>query len=96
MEQVKEQILMQDTDKMQLTLKAALEISRRAVHIVTTRKHINLHKLWRCYEKYKDTQNWEMMVKSYRDRTGDFDIGAQDFYTLIDWMMNTKDRWQNI
>ena len=91
-----EAILHQEPTKLQLTMKSALEISRRAVHLVTTKKHLNLHKLWMCYEKFKDTQNWEMMVRAYRERTGDLDIGSQDLYTLIDWMVNTKDRWQHI
>lgn len=91
-----ENIIAQEPTKLQLTMKTALEISRRAVHLVTTKKHLNLHKLWQCYEKHKETQAWELIVRDYRNRTGDFDIGSQDIYTLLDWMINTKDRWQNI
>ena len=93
---LQEPILNQEPTKLQLTMKHALEISRRAVHVLTTRKHVNLHKLWQCYEKHKATLEYEKMVRDYRDRTGDFDIGAQDIYTLIEWMAATKDRWQNI
>ena len=91
-----EQILQQEPTKLQLTMKHALEISRRAVHILTTRKHVNLHKLWQCYEKHKQTLEYELMVRDYRERTGDFDLGSQDIYTLIEWLAATKDRWQHI
>ena len=36
------------------------------------------------------------MVRDYRQRTGDFDLGSQDIYTLIEWLAATKDRWQHI
>ena len=86
----------QELADLKLKMKLALEASRRVVHLMTTKKYMNLHKLWQCYEKHKEKQEWELMVKDYREKTGDLDIGSQDIYILIEWMVNTKDRWQNI